>query len=320
MTVLFGLKELSNAYPRPIATIGNFDGIHRGHQRLILDLVERAAKIGGTPTVITFNPHPLRVLVPDNAPRQIQTLEQKLIGIEALGAKLAIVIPFDLELARMSARDFAVKVLFEKFHLQEIYVGPNFAFGHRREGSFNLLKEIGEERGILVAKIHQEQFRGCRISSTAIRQALISGQVALACRLLGRPFAIGGTIVHGEGIGEEMNIPTANIRTPNELTPRNGVYLTRMMIDGKPYRGLTNIGTRPTITGADEDAPRSIETHVLDFRGDIYGKKVVLEFLLHLRGEKRFSGIPALAAQIQKDIARAYRYFRHFEEKSAGPK
>jgi riboflavin kinase/FMN adenylyltransferase len=310
MKVLRSLADLPHGYPHPIATIGNFDGMHLGHQKLMRDLVERAVLIGATPTVVTFYPHPLQVLAPDNAPRQIQSLQQKLAVLESLGIQLVIVIPFNHRLAQTSARDFGTKILVEQLQLEEIYVGPNFAFGHRREGSFNLLKEIGADRGFHVGKIHQIQFRGSRVSSTAVRQALVAGQVALARRMLGRPFSLEGEIAHGTATGAELGIQTANLRTSNEIIPRNGVYATILTVEGKGYKGVTNIGIRPTITGGARDAPVSIETHVLDFHRDIYGKAVTLEFLLRLRSEQRFSDRDALIARIRRDIERARRYFR----------
>ncbi len=308
MKVVLRLEELPHGCPRPIATIGNFDGIHLGHQLLMRDIVRRASEIGGTPSVVTFQPHPIQVLAPDNAPRQIQTLSQKLSTLETLGVRLAVVIPFDLRLARMSARDFAVGILWERLRLEEIHVGPNFAFGHRREGSFNLLREIGAEKGFLVARVHQVQFRGSRVSSTAIRQALIAGQVALARRLLGRAYSLEGEIVHGEAVGSGLRIPTANLRSENELLPRIGVYATRLTVDSTPRRSVTNIGVRPTVADPLSAPVVSVETHVLDFEGNIYGKRVTLEFLVRLRDERRFPGKDALVAQIRKDVVRARRY------------
>jgi riboflavin kinase/FMN adenylyltransferase len=308
MKVINSLEDLVPEYPAPVVTIGNFDGVHLGHQNLMEDLSIRAAKISGTPTVVTFNPHPLQVLAPNNAPLQIQTLEQKLAVIESLGISLVISIPFDMQLAQMSARDFSIQVLWEKLRPKEIYVGPNFAFGHRRQGSFNLLKEIGEEKGFWVGKIHQVQFRGSRVSSTSIRQALVSGQVGLARRLLARPFALIGSIVQGRGLGTKLGIPTANLQTPNEIIPRRGIYVTLIAIEGRKYRSVTNIGFRPTVDRS-AAASLSIETHVLDFDKEIYGKDVTLEFLVRLRDERRFSGASDLVAQIQKDIRNARRYF-----------
>jgi riboflavin kinase / FMN adenylyltransferase len=312
MKVIYRLEDLAPDYPAPVITIGNFDGVHLGHQNLIRDLTQRAAKIGGTPVVLTFNPHPLQVLAPNNAPLQIQTLNQKIAIMESLEIPLVVVIPFDMQLAQMIARDFAVRILWERLHPKEIYVGPNFAFGHRRQGSFNVLKEIGEEEGFLTGKIHQVQFRGNRVSSTAIRQALISGQVGLARRLLARPYALEGTIVRGTGIGSKLQIPTANLQTSNDLIPRRGVYVTLLHLEGQRYRGVTNIGFRPTIN-QEGIGSLSLETHLLDFKQDIYGKPAALEFLLRLRDERRFPGEGALVAQIRKDIKSARRYFHWLE-------
>lgn len=313
MKVIYGLEELPHGFPRPVATIGNFDGVHLGHQLLMRELVARAAQVGGTPTVVTFHPHPLQVLAPGNAPRMLQTLRQRLGTIEALGIRLAIVLPFDQKLARISARDFAANILWERLQLHEIHVGPSFAFGHRREGSFNLLREVGTELGFAVNKIAQVQFRGSRVSSTAVRQALMTGQAALARRLLGRPYALEGEIVHGTSLGAGLGVPTANLRTPNELVPRKGVYVTLLTVGGRRHAAVTNIGVRPTVTSGSAEAPVTIETHVLDFQENIYGREAALEFLLRLRDEKRFTDAQALVTQIRKDIARARRYLVRLE-------
>jgi riboflavin kinase/FMN adenylyltransferase len=311
MKIIDRLEELVPVYASPVVTIGNFDGVHLGHQSLIRDLVTHAAKMGGTPVIVTFYPHPLQVLAPNNAPLQIQTLDQKLATIDSLGIPLAVVIPFNMELAQTSARDFAVG-LWERLRFKEIYVGPTFAFGHRRQGSINLLKEIGEEKGFAAGKIHQVQFRGNRVSSTSIRQALISGQVGLARRLLARPFALKGVIVHGTGMGTKLQIPTANLQTSNELIPRRGVYVTLFSVEGRRHRSVTNIGFRPTVN-TEETASLSIETHMLEFDQDVYGKDATLEFLVRLRDERRFSGKAALIERIQKDKENARRYFHWLE-------
>jgi riboflavin kinase/FMN adenylyltransferase len=208
------------------------------------------------------------------------------------------------------------EILCRKLRLREIYVGPNFAFGHRREGSFNLLKELGEQLGFHVGKIHQVQFRGARVSSTAVRQALVAGQAAFARRLLARPFALEGEIVHGSGIGSRMGIPTANLRADNELIPRSGVYVTLLESGGVSRPGVTNIGCRPTVSGG--DAPLSIETHVLDYSGDLYGARVNLDFLIRLRDERPFPGVDSLMKQIHTDMERARRYLRWRQRIHAG--
>jgi riboflavin kinase / FMN adenylyltransferase len=312
MKVVYSLDELPYGFPNPVATIGNFDGVHLGHQSLMGQLVHRGQVLGGTPAIVTFHPHPLQVLAPNNAPRQIQTLPQKLAILQSLKIQLVVVLPFDRKFAQINARDFAVSILWEKLGLKEIYVGPNFAFGHRREGSFSFLKEIGEEKGFVVAKIPQVQFRGSRVSSTAVRQALLTGQVAFARRLLARPYSMDGTIVHGAAKGTGLRVPTANLQSANELVPRRGVYVTYLTFDGKRHRSVTNIGIRPTI--ADTGNPvLTIETHLLDLDRDLYGAQVRLEFLLRLRDERKFPGPEDLVAQIRKDIGRARRFFGRLE-------
>ncbi len=308
MKVVYGLDQLPQGMPRPILTIGNFDGVHLGHQSLMRTLVARAVALGGSSLVLTFDPHPLQVLAPDNAPRQIQTLSQKLAALDALGIDVVIVLPFTRDLARMGAREFVTDILVGRLRTQEVHVGASFAFGHRREGSFNLLKEMGEELGFLVEKIHQVQFRGTRVSSTLVRQALISGQAGLARRLLGRPFSLEGEIVHGAAVGASLKVPTANLLARNELIPRTGVYVTFLNLDGRRWKSVTNIGTRPTITGQ-LAGPQTVETHVLDFGEELYGAKVCVEFLLRVREERRFASTEALVSRIRKDVATARRFF-----------
>jgi riboflavin kinase/FMN adenylyltransferase len=312
MKIISRLEDLAPEYALPIVTMGNFDGVHLGHRKLIKSVVKRAADIGGTPIAITFHPHPLHMLVPNNAPMQIQTLTQKLAVVESLGIPVTVVIPYNEKLAGTSARDFALDVLCERLRIREIYVGPNFAFGHRRQGSINLLKELGREKGFLAEKIPQVEFRGTRISSTAVRQALVYGQVALARRFLARPFTLEGSVIHGYGLGSKLQIPTANLRTENELIPRRGVYITRLCVDGNYLTGITNIGFRPTVNSED-GAALSIETHALDFNQDIYGKRITVEFWSRVRDERRFASVDELVARIRKDKESARRYFRLLE-------
>lgn len=320
MKVVRGLEDLPHGLPHPVATIGNFDGMHLGHRELICGVEARAREIGGTATVITFDPHPLQVLAPGNAPRPLQTLAQKLRIIEALGIDLAVVIPFDRVFAALGPRQFVDSVLCGRLSVREVYVGPNFAFGHRREGSLNTLRALGETRGFSAEKMHQVHFRGSRVSSTAVRQALAAGQVTLARRLLGRPYEIEGEVVHGDGRGAGIGVRTANLRTPNELVPRRGVYVTLLALEGTRRLSVTNIGVRPTITGGGEAAVETLEAHVIGFEGEVYGQEVRLEFLLRLRDERRFSGPDELLAQIRRDIARARRYHAHCMRVCGGEK
>ena len=309
MRVISRLEDIAPEYALPIVTMGNFDGVHLGHRELIQSVVTRATEIGGTPMAITFHPHPLHMLAPNNAPVQIQTLPQKLSVIKSLGIPVIVVIPYNEKLAGTSARDFALDVLCEKLRIREIYVGPNFAFGHRRQGSINLLKEIGREKGFLAEKIPQVEFRGTRVSSTTVRQSIVCGQVALARRLLALPFTLEGTVIRGAGLGSKLKIPTANMRAENELIPRRGVYITRLCIAGNSWTGVTNIGFRPTVN-PEEEATLGIETHALDFYRDIYGKRIAVEFWHRLRDERRFDSLDELVNRIKKDKESALRYFR----------
>jgi len=313
MKVIYRLEDVAREYALPVVTMGNFDGVHLGHRKLIQYVVQRAAKIGGTPMVITFHPHPLHLLAPNNAPMQIQTLSQKLAVIESLGIPVTLVIPYNEKLAVTSARDFVLDVLWERLRIREIYVGPAFAFGHRRQGSVNLLKEIGKEKGFIAEKIPQVEFRGTRVSSTTVRQALAYGQVALTRRLLARPFTLEGIVIRSAGLGSKLQVPTANLRTENELIPQQGVYITRLCVDGDSWAGVTNIGFRPTVS-AENDAALSIETHALDFSGDIYDKRIAVEFWRRIRGERRFDSLDELVARIRKDKEIAIRYFSRLEQ------
>jgi riboflavin kinase/FMN adenylyltransferase len=308
MKTIYGLEHLPQDWPQPVLTIGNFDGVHLGHQSLMRTLAARAAATGGLSLVLTFDPHPLQVLAPDNAPRQIQTLGQKLAALDALGIDVVVVLPFTRDLAHLGAREFVTDILHERLRAREIHVGASFAFGHRREGSFNLLKEMGEELGFLVEKIHQVQFRGTRVSSTMVRQSLISGQAGLARRLLGRPFALEGEVVHGAAVGSGLRVPTANVGARNELIPRTGVYLSFLTLEDSRRKSVTNIGTRPTLTGQ-VAGPLTIETHILDFEGELYGAEVSVELLVRLREERRFASTDALVSRIRKDVASARRFF-----------
>ena len=312
MKVISCLEDILPEYARPVVTMGNFDGVHIGHRKLIQSVAARAAKISGTPMVVTFHPHPLHLLAPDYAPARIQTPTQKLALIESLGVPVVVVIPYDEKLAGTDARDFALDVLCDRLRISEIHVGPNFAFGHRRQGSVGLLKEIGRDKGFTVEKIPQVEFRGTRVSSTAVRQALVCGQTALARRLLARPFMLEGIVIRGAGLGSKLQIPTANLRSENELIPRRGVYATRLCVDGNSLTSVTNIGFRPTID-VGNDTVLSIETHALDFDGDIYGRRVSVEFWNRIRDERRFTCLDALVTRIQKDKESARRYFRRLE-------
>ena len=289
-------------------TFGVFDGLHLAHQMIMNRVVERSRATGLAPTVVTFDPHPRAVLHADSAPPLLQTFEQKMEGMERLGIEQAVVLHFGPELARVSARDFLHDTIFGKLDAREVFLGHGFAFGHNREGRFELLKQVAAELGRGAGEIPELLVRGNRVSSTMIRGLLGSGRANLARRMLGRPYGIEGRVIEGRKIARsQLNYATANLKPQNMVLPANGVYVTLSLIEGQWRRSITNIGYKPTFGG---DSDLTVETHVLDFDGELYGEKIRVRFLHRLRGEQKFESVDALRAQIDKDRDRAIRYFK----------
>jgi riboflavin kinase/FMN adenylyltransferase len=298
---------LREVVDRPaITTLGVFDGLHLGHQAIVRTMVERARATGAVPTVVTFDPHPRQVLQPESAPPLLQTFPQKMDGLRQLGVGQVIVLTFDHALASLSAERFVEMILVEALASREVYLGAGFAFGYQRQGNIDRLLAWSEQYQFLAAEVPELQIRGHRVSSTLIRKLLQAGRVNLARRMLGRPYGMEGVVVRGEALGRRLLFPTANLAVENRVLPAEGVYITLTLVDGHWQRSVTNIGRRPTVS--DETALR-IETHLLDFDGDLYDQTLRLRFLHRLRGERKFSGIEALKAQIAQDRARAVRYF-----------
>ena len=308
MNILRNLKEGTGAHLSPVLAIGSFDGIHCGH-RMILDSVVRSARrTRGTAAVLTFDPHPQKIIAPADCPRLIQTFEQKAAMMERIGIDLLAVVPFTWELAQLTPRQFVTEIVHETLAVRELHIGSNFRFGHKRAGDVTLLKKLGEELGIQVFEIPEYYVRRQKVSSTKIRRFLSSGRVEFARRMLGRPFEITGAVVRGAGLGARIGIPTANLEVRNELIPQTGVYITRASIGGRRCHGVTNVGFRPTL-GATQDCP-VVETHFLDFNHDLYGHDLELAFCCRIRAEKKFTSVDELAGRIRKDIALARRYFK----------
>ena len=281
-----------------VCTCGNFDGVHLGHQAIMRRIRERADACGGLATVITFHPHPMRVLAPDRAPRLMLTEEQKLSALERLGVDAVVILPFDREIATMPAEEFARQVLGRELGISEIHVGPDFRFGRGRVGDVELLARVGREQGFVARAVEPVIDGGERVSASRIRRELAVGHVEEAARLLGRPFALVGTVVHGEGRGHKQLLPTANLAPENEFVPGRGVYVTRTSWNGSTWHGLTNVGVRPTFGGRRV----TIETFLSGFAGDLYGRRVELAFLARLRAERRFETPQQLMEQIWRDI------------------
>lgn len=307
MKIFHGIEN-ANILKPAVLTLGVFDGLHLGHQKIMRTVVERARAIGAVSTAITFDPHPRAVLHPESAPPLLQTLDQRLANFEVLGLEQAIVIRFDFEFAQQEAEVFIRQVIHNRLHTKEVHLGKDFAFGRGRGGNIELLRKMGRELGFYADEVPEVRLRGHRISSSRIRYLLAEGRVNLARRLLGRPYGVEGVIVRGASRGQAIGFPTANLRPHNRVVPKFGVYATATLVEGEWRRSITNIGVRPTFGTAAEP---SIETFIFNFEGDLYGDVLRVRFLHRIRDERKFSGIDELRTRINKDICTAQNFFRH---------
>ncbi len=287
-----------------VATLGNFDGVHRGHEAILTKLVQDSRNVNLPNVVMTFDPVPKKVLSPETAPPLIQTLEQRLETFEELGIDSTIVVVFDQEFARKSPQDFVKEYLIDLLHVHTFVVGGNFAFGYRKQGNITLLKQMGAEYGFNVDSVDAVQDNGSRISSTLIRGEIQDGQIEQARHHLGHPFALRGTIIKGEQLGGKIGIPTANLQVKNELLPGRGVYACKAIFEKHPFPAAVNVGFRPTVGGKS----LTVEAHLIGFSGELYGKEMELQFFQQIREEKQFSGIDVLRNQILADINAARVY------------
>jgi len=285
--------------------MGVFDGVHRGHQELLRRTVETAQELGLVPAVLTFDPHPMRVLRPESAPLMIQTLSQRLGGFEQMGLDAALVLRFDRALSLVSAEEFIERILVGGVRAGAILVGANFRFGHRGAGDVRLLGEFGKRDGFEVEIVPPVEVGGQIVSSTAIRGAVASGDVAGAIPLLGRAFSLTGEIRAGAGRGRTILFPTLNLAPEQELLPRLGVYATESAVGGRLYSSVTNVGTRPTFNGAGV----TVESHLFGFNENLTGGPMEVRFHMRIRDEQKFSGPDALRAQIARDIEAARKFF-----------
>jgi riboflavin kinase/FMN adenylyltransferase len=290
-----------------VLAIGNFDGIHLGHQAIIRAAVERAAKTQDVATALTFDPSPRKVLRPESAPLRVSTSAQRMDWFGTVGLEAAVVLPFTLDLARLSPEEFVEQILVRGLHVHAVLVGENFHFGHKQAGNVALLRELGARYGFAVEIIPPVALNGEIVSSTAIRREIAAGKVTHAARLLGRPFVLSGEIVPGTGTGRRFTFPTLNLKPEQELLPARGVYVTRTLLEGetRSRRSVTNVGMRPTFNGAS----LSVETHLLDFSGEVTATRMEVRFWKRLREEKKFASPEDLRAQIARDIASARRFF-----------
>jgi riboflavin kinase/FMN adenylyltransferase len=291
-----------------IATIGNFDGVHLGHRRILEAVVARARETGRPSIAITFEPHPLSVLRPDRAPRRLQTLHQKEEAIEALGVENLLVIPFTRDFSLIEPEEFVRSVLEERLAVSELFLGSHFAFGRGKRGDLALLTRLGPECGFVASGVEEVFFEGEPVSSTRIRTAIARGDVRRANAMLGREYELDGLVAKGDKVGRKIGYPTINLEPENELHPADGVYVTQIHIRsfGRRFDCVTNIGRRPTVY---EDYATTIETYVLDFAADVYGEKVRLFFFDRLREERKFPSVTDLSEQIGRDIQATRDYF-----------
>ena len=291
---------------QPVLALGNFDGIHRGHMKIIERVRRVAAERGGTSLVLTFDPHPPRVVRPDKAPPLLMTLDQKIEALGKAGIQGVAVVTFTHQLSRWEPETFVKTVLVDWLRVAEVWVGADFLFGRDRSGNFSLLRALGGQYGYRAEKIDPVRYKEFVVSSTRIRRLVTEGRVDEAGALLGHHFYIDGIVVQGAGRGRDLGVPTANISTHNELVPPHGVYATTAMVDGVVYPSVTNVGLRPTF----ESTPHTtIETHILDLARDLYDQSVRIGFVQRLRDERRFPDVDALKAQIDADVRRARRLF-----------
>jgi len=309
------MARFSDRTRRTAVTIGNFDGVHLGHQQILRTLRDRARIENLTSAVLTFHPHPARLLRPSEAPALLETLEQRLAAIAALGIEAVLVARFDAALANLSPQNFVEQYLVDAMRAQAVLIGANFRFGHRQAGDATLLSDLGRKHDFAVEIVSPITIHGVVVSSTAIRKALCEGQVDEARSMLGRPFTVAGEIKPGTGLGRKLVVPTLNLVTEQELLPKTGVYATEAVVEGNTYRAATNIGVRPTFDGAHT----TIESHLLDFDQSLTSAKLQLCVWARLRDERRFSGPAELREQVLRDIETAANYFDARQKSNLSP-
>lgn len=297
-------EDVGTEYDNVVVALGNFDGVHLGHQHLISSMVSKAGEVGGTPVVFTFYPHPMTVLKPQSAPPMLLTQRAKQEMIGALGVEVIIRAGFTRELSQMSPEEFVVKILHDALQVRWVYVGYNFTFGFKGEGTPELLESLGEEYGFNVHITPSVLVDGEPVSSTLIRHFILDGDVPRARKFLGYCPWVEGNVVAGERRGRTLGFPTANLEIdPRIVVPANGVYSVKVKVDEDNFLGVANIGVKPTFHG--EGNQKNIEVHLLDFYGNLYGKSIKVFFTRRLREEKRFSSVSELVHQIEQDIIHA---------------
>jgi riboflavin kinase/FMN adenylyltransferase len=305
MIEVFGFNQLRKVFPKTVLAIGVFDGVHAGHQQLIKRAVNEARKIGGTAMVMTFFPHPVQVLKPELQLPMLVSLKYRLKLIAQLGVDVCLVVKFSKTFSQLNPMAFIENILLKKINPHEVFIGYDFRFGKDREGSLNLLQSIAREKGFRVNIVHAIKRRQKPISSTLIRNLIVEGNLSRAGSLLGRRVSLLGTVRRGDARGKSLGFPTANIDPNCEVIPPAGVYAVRIEIGQYSYRGMANIGRRPSFKR--KNSPLNIEVHIFNFKKNIYGQDIIVEFVKKLRDEKMFNSKEALIQQLKNDELRAKR-------------
>ena len=304
MRMTHGWFDTQHRATRPNAvTIGNFDGVHLGHQAMLARLTARAASVGAAPAVLTFEPHPREIFTPESAPTRLTSLREKLEILRGLGVAHVHVCRFTKPFAALSAEDFVRRILVEGLQARYVLVGDDFRFGAKRAGDFALLKQLGEKYGFEAESLHTVEAAGQRASSTAVREALAAGDMATAAQLLGRPYSISGRVVGGDKLGRKIGYPTANIQLKHNRPPLTGIFAVRVQgLDQPDWPGVASLGTRPTVHA---NGRPTLEVHLFNFDQSIYRRHLRVEFLHKLRDEAKFPSLEALIAQIDEDARQA---------------
>lgn len=309
MQVSEGIKSLENPLEGSVVTIGNFDGVHRGHQQLVENVVREARYFGVPSVVYTFHPHPVKVLQPEKPTFRLFDLKDQQEQLAKAGIELMVIENFTPEFSKISAENFLQKYIVDQLHPKTLVVGHDFSFGANRSGNISFLEKFSAEKGIRLIVIPPFQDHNGVVSSSRIRQALKDGDVALANDLLGRSYYVRGHVEQGFQRGRTIGVPTANIHPDVEFTPRQGVYCTLTKVGNHLHPSITNIGVNPTFSDGSSVRPTKIESHLFDFDAQLYGVEVEVHLLHFIRDERKFSGIDELKQQIQKDIQEARKYF-----------
>ena len=306
MDIIVGIETIRRKFRNPVLTLGNFDGVHLGHQKIFNAVKEEARKIDGEAIVFTFDPHPLQVLDPQRCPPFITPFKKKLMLVEMLGIDVIIVATFDLGIANITPEAFVKQILVDKIGVKKILVGYNYYFGKDRRGNVEMLIQLGKKFGFEVKVIEALKVNDTPVSSSKIRELIQDGQMGQAAQLLGRNYRLMGKVIWGSSRGKDLGFPTANLEILNGLYPKTGVYATKVIIGNKTYLGVADVGYNPTFG----KNPLSVEVHILDFTRDIYGEEIQLIFFDRIRDEEVFEEPDSLVRQMEKDVDVARKILR----------